>query len=292
MSDMVKYLIITPVRDEARHIEKTIASVTEQTVRPRQWIIVDDGSTDGTSEVLDRAAQVMPWITVVHRANRGHRLPGGGVMEAFYAGYDVASIDDWEFVVKLDGDLSFAPSYFETCFAKFHEDSKLGIGGGTVCQLEEDNLVVDARGDPAFHVRGATKIYRRECWLQVAPLVRGPGWDTIDEVKANRHGWTTRTFSDLTLIQHKPTGGADGSWRDAYKNGRANYMTGYHPAFMVAKCVKRLSARPLVIQSLALLLGYCSGYVKRLPQGVDQDTREYLRQQQLNRLLCRRSIYG
>ncbi len=287
-----KYVIITPVRDEVHHLEKTIASVLAQTTLPVQWIIIDDGSTDGTGELLDHLTAKVEWITVLHKKNRGYRAAGGGVMEAFYTGYDVLADEDWEFVVKLDADLSFSADYFERCFEIFNAEPKLGIGGGTICQLEDGLLKVDSVGDPAFHVRGATKIYRRACWEKISPLTKAPGWDTIDEVKANLHGWNTRTFSELTLIQHKPTGDADGCWRNAFKNGRANFVTGYHPLFMLAKCVRRAFHKPFILESFALLAGFCSGYLKRIPQIPDADAIKYLREQQLRRLFLRPSIYG
>ena len=146
MATRVKYVIITPVRNEASYIEKTIASVTCQTVLPCQWIIVDDGSTDGTSEILDIHAAQVTWIKVIHRQDRGYRAAGGGVMEAFYAGYSVLTDDSWGFIVKLDGDLSFAPEYFERCFHIFGAERRLGIGGGTVCRLENDELRVGLDG--------------------------------------------------------------------------------------------------------------------------------------------------
>lgn len=292
MTSGIKYIIITPVRDEARYIEKTIASVTCQTVLPSQWIIVDDGSTDGTGEILDMHALQVSWIKVVHRRDRGYRAAGGGVMEAFYAGYSILNDDSWDFIVKLDGDLSFAHDYFEQCFKIFEAEKKLGIGGGTICRLINGHLKVDSEGDPQFHVRGATKIYRRDCWEKIKPLIKAPGWDTIDEVRANLYGWSTRTFNDLKLIQHKLTGGADGSWRNSFKNGRANYITGYHPIFMLAKCVKRALYKPILLQSMALLAGFCSGYFKRIPRVTDAEAIRYLRQQQIRRLLMRPSIYG
>jgi len=288
----IRYIIITPVRDEVRHIEETIASVISQTVLPFQWIIVDDGSTDGTSEILDSYAARTNWINVIHKEDRGCRAAGGGVIEAFYAGYSVLSDQSWDFIVKLDGDLSFAPDYFEQCYKIFEAEQKLGIGGGTVCQLANGQLKVDSVGDPLFHVRGATKIYRRSCWEKINPLIKAPGWDTIDEVKANLHGWTTRTFTDLKLIQHKPTGGADGSWRNWFKNGRANYITGYHPVFMLLKCVKRALHKPILLESMALLAGFCSGYILRIPQVQDNEAIRYLRRQQILRLLLQPSIYG
>jgi biofilm PGA synthesis N-glycosyltransferase PgaC len=285
-------VIVTPVRDEAGYITHTLRSVERQTCRPAQWVIVDDGSTDGTGAVLDRYAARHPWVCVVHRANRGFRLNGGGVMEAFYAGYDHVSVDAWDFLMKLDGDLSFEPEYLEKCLDHFANDPKLGIGGGTICSVVDGELKVESSGDPPFHVRGATKIYRRDCWDQIAPLAKAPGWDTLDEVRANYLGWQTRTFPELKLVQYKPTGSADGSWKNAFKNGKANYLTGYHPAFMLAKCSKRLLRRPYLVEGIGLCAGFMSGYLKRLPQLASADTIRYLRQQQIRRLTLRRSIYG
>lgn len=285
-----KYVVITPVRDEAQYIERTIESMLRQTHLPTQWIIVDDGSTDGTREILDESAD-LPWMTVVHRQDRGHRASGGGVVEAFNAGYALLRNESWEFLVKLDGDLSFEPDYFERCLEVFQGDATLGIGGGTVCKLKDGQASIDSVGDPPFHVRGATKIYRRSCWERISPLAQAPGWDTIDEIKANLHGWTTRTFGHLNVIQHKPTGTADGRWRNWFKNGYANYMSGYHPLFMLAKCIKRAPHSPVLLESVALWAGFCSGYAKRIPPVCDHDAIRYLRQQQMRRLFQRPSIY-
>ncbi len=291
MSGSMSYVVITPVRDELRYVEATIRSLALQTVLPLQWIVVDDGSTDGTDRLLQQHALRHPWMTVVRRPNRGFRSAGGGVMEAFHAGRAHAWVD-WEYLVKLDADLSFAPDYFEACLRRFASEPRLGIGGGTVCRPEGTGVCIDVVGDPPFHVRGATKIYRRACWNDIGPPVQAPGWDTIDEVKANLFGWTTRSFSDLTVVQHKPTGAAAGRWHDAFKNGRANYMTGYHPAFMLAKCARRSLRQPLLVESTALLSGYVSGYLRRLPRAADAATVRYIRQQQVRRLLQRSSIYG
>jgi len=292
MKEHPRYLIVTPVRDEARYIEKMVSAVTGQTQIPAKWVIVDDGSTDGTSQILDELAANISWITVVHRENRGYRSAGGGVVEAFYEGYSPYSRAEWDFIVKLDGDLSFSRDYFEQCFLKFEAEPRLGIGGGTVYSWESGSLKIDSVGDPPFHVRGATKIYRRACWEQIEPLVKAPGWDTIDEVRANLHGWQTRTFPDLKIVQHKPTGAADGAWRNAFKNGLANYVTGYHPIFMLAKCLKRAVRRPDLVESAALFCGFFSGYLKRVPQLAGEDAIRYLRRQQLRRLFLRPSIYS
>lgn len=286
------YVVITPVRDEVKYVHRTIESMAAQSIRAAEWIIVDDGSTDGTSRILEEAASRYEWITVVQRPDRGKRVSGGGVVEAFNEGYSRLSGQSWDFLVKLDGDLSFDKEYFSECFRKFAEDPRLGVGGGAVYVGDGSELQVESPGDPPFHVRGATKIYSRECWQEISPLVIAPGWDTIDEVKANMKGWRTRTFPDLRVVQHKPTGTADGTWLNAFKNGRANYVTGYDPLFMLAKCFKRAFTSPPLVCAVAMTAGFCSGYLKRLPQVQDAGAIHYLRQQQRRRLLLRRSIYS
>ncbi|MBW1929144.1 MAG: glycosyltransferase family 2 protein [Deltaproteobacteria bacterium] len=292
MINKSKYIVITPVRDEGSHIARTIESMILQTLRPLAWAIVNDGSTDNTGDVIERYSKKYSWIKALHRKNRGYRHPGTGVIEAFYEGYNAIKLEAWKFLVKLDGDLTFDPDYFENCLKHFKLDPTLGIGGGTVCLIKDGKVVADSPSDPPFHVRGATKIYRRECWEQIAPLIKAPGWDTVDEVKANMYGWTTRTFQDLKVIQLKATGGADGIWRNWYKNGLANYVAGYHPAFMLAKCLKRALRRPVFVASMALWLGFCSGYIKKIPRTQGLEAIRYLRNQQVRRLLMQRSIYG
>jgi len=126
---MTRYVIITPVRDEEEHVQATIASVSGQSVRPVEWMIVDDGSTDRTGVIIERYAAQFPWLHVIHRPNRGFRKSGGGVVDAFNEGYRSLRCNDWEFIVKLDGDLSFSPDYFQRCFGHFDNEPDLGIGG-------------------------------------------------------------------------------------------------------------------------------------------------------------------
>jgi len=284
-----RYVVVTPVRDEEMYIEHTLRSVVSQTTRPVEWVIVNDGSTDKTGEIIDRYVGAHPWIKVVTRKNRGFREAGGGVIEAFYNGYGEITTPGWEYVVKLDGDLSFGPGYFEDCFRRFIEDPRLGISGGSIYNLENGVPVLEPC--PEFHVRGATKIYRRECWEQIGGLKVLTGWDTIDELKANMVGWNTKTFQELRLIQHKTTGSADGVWKNYVKNGLANYITGYHPAFMMLKCLKRLAERPRGIVSAGLLWGFLKGYLNNVPQVDDKELIRYLREQQIHRIMRRPSIW-
>jgi biofilm PGA synthesis N-glycosyltransferase PgaC len=289
-SRRVKFVIISPVRNEASHLAKTIVSISGQTILPSQWIVVDDGSTDNSRVILSAAASQFDWITLISRADRGARKPGTGVIEAFYDGYALIS-KPWDFLVKLDGDVSFESNYFQRCFQKFSENSKLGIGGGTVCNLRDGKLVQESTIDPAFHVRGATKIYRRECWHQIGELIRAPGWDTLDELKANMLGWSTATFPDIKLIHHKPAGSADGSWKNWVKNGFSNYLVGYHPLFMLLKSVRRLAYRPYGIQSVGLMYGFLKGYFRRAPQLPERQLIAYIRDQQLRRMTWRSSLW-
>jgi glycosyltransferase involved in cell wall biosynthesis len=287
--DTCKYAIVTPVRDEEKFVEQTIRAVVNQTVKPVEWVIVDDGSTDATGQILDRYASQVPWIRVVHRNNRGFRKSGAGVVEAFYEGYKAVQSRDWDFIVKLDGDLTFTSDYFQKMFEQFEKAPRLGIGGGTIYNASNGTQTLEE--GPRFHVRGATKIYRRECWEAIQGLHVAPGWDTIDEVKANMLGWQTETFRQLQILQHRPTGKAEGWWRDRVKNGKAYYTAGYHPLFFAAKFLYRLASRPYVIGSVAMCYGFLSGYVGGAVRINDPALVRYLRREQMKRLLGRKTIW-
>ena len=286
-----RYIVITPARNEEENISHTIKSMVGQTFLPTRWIIVDDGSTDRTGEIIDAAARENPWITSVRVPDRGYRQQGGGVVQAFYAGYQRIGPQPWDFLVKFDADLSFERDYFVRCQQKFSDDPKLGIGGGMIAQDVDGQLVCESPGDPAFHVRGATKIYRRACWGAIGGLIQAPGWDTIDELKANMLGWRTTTFRDIPLRHHRLTGTTDGTWKNYVKFGLANYIAGYHPLFMFVKCLKRSVGKPMFIGAFGLFWGYCRGYLTRTKQVADPELIGYIRRQQLNKLMGKPSLW-
>jgi len=282
-------VIVTPVRDEEGHVDATVRSVLSQTMSPSEWIIVNDGSSDRTGNIIDQYAAKVPWIHVIHRRNRGFRKSGGGVIEAFYDGYRALRHDDWEFIVKLDGDLTLPPDYFEKCFEHFNHQPALGIGGGVICHKVDGELRVET--NPKFHVRGATKIYRKACWDAIGGLWSVPGWDTIDEVKANMLGWKTYAFDDLHLVHHRFTGLSDGLLRDRVKHGLACYMSGYHPLFVAASCLYRTAQKPYIVGSAAILYGFLKAHLDHVPRVEDRAYMAYIRDQQLKRLCGMQTIW-
>lgn len=284
-----RYVVVTPVRDEEMYLPLTIESMARQTILPAQWVIVNDGSKDGTARIIDEAVREYPWIRAVHRGDRGFRKWGAGIIEAFYDGYNALEVTDWEFMSKLDGDLSFEPDYFERTFSKFRHNPKLGIGGGVLYHYENGRKVLE--NHPKFHVRGGVKIYRKDCWQALGGLWVGPGSDTVDEVKANMLGWESSSFFDIHMIHHRVTGSSWGKWGGLVKDGKIDYVTGYHPLFLTAKSVVRLKQRPYLLRSLGLLYGYISASMQRIPRVDDLSVIRYLRQQQLARLMGGKTIW-
>jgi poly-beta-1,6-N-acetyl-D-glucosamine synthase len=284
-----QYVVVTPVRDEASYLPLTIESMIRQTILPQQWVIVNDGSKDSTGSIIDQAARQHSWIRAVHRDDRGFRKWGAGIIEAFYDGYNVVGSKDWEYMSKLDGDLSFEPDYFEQAFGKFRENPQIGIGGGVLYHYDHGQRVLE--NHPKFHVRGGVKIYRRACWDAIGGLWVGPGSDTVDEVKANMLGWTTTSFFDIHMIHHRFTGASWGRWGGLVKDGKIDYVSGYHPLFLTAKSIVRLLRRPYLIGSLGLAYGYISAHLQGMPRVNDPDLIRYLRRQQLARLFGGETIW-
>lgn len=287
--EQASYVVVTPVRDEEEYLPLAIRSMVGQTWPPREWVIVNDGSKDRTGAIIEEAAQKYPWIRGVHRSDRGYRKWGAGIIEAFYAGYNALETQDWQYMCKLDGDLSFEADYFQKLLGKFRHNPKLGIGGGVLYHHKDGNRVLEKH--PVFHVRGGVKTYRRECWEAIDGLWVGPGSDTIDDVKANMLGWKSVSFLDLHLTHHRVTGATYGRWGGLVKDGKIDYVTGYHPLFVVAKCVARMKRKPYVVGALSGVYGYLSAYFERIPQVDDRKVIRYLRQQQLARLIGRETIW-
>jgi len=278
-----KYVLISPVRDEEEYIKMTLDSVANQTVLPVEWILVDDGSSDRTPEIIDEFARTHPWIRLKLRADRGKRAIGAGVIEAFNFGLKHLSVSDYEFLVKLDGDLSFGPTYFEDLFRKFSDNRDLGIASGKTYIERRGNLVVERMADQ--HVRGASKVYRRACFEQIDGLKPIIGWDMVDELYAQYKGWETRSFAELVLVHHRPMGTSTGSaLRGKLRWGRGRYVTGSHPVFILASGTYRMTEHPYVLGGLALMYGYFTAWLNRHPRITESEIREFQKRRELKRL--------
>ncbi len=277
----MRYAVITPVRNEAEFIEKTIHSMIQQTIKPTEWVIVNDGSTDETEQIIQRYTTNHPWIKLVNRADRGTRQRGKGVVEAFYDGYKTLTLP-YEFIVKLDGDLSFDPDYFETLGRKFSSNPQLGIAGGGVYEkLDGQKWTLDATRD---HVRGPTKVYRRACFEEIGGLVPMLGWDGLDEWQALTMGWEVQSFLELKVFHYRITGAATGSLKARLEQGQGAYTMNYHPLYLIARGLYHLGQRPYVIGGIAMILGYVNAWLRRREQIAEPDVVSYIHRTQLKKL--------
>ena len=250
-----KYIIISSVKDEEKYIETTIHAVLRQTARPSKWVIVDDGSRDRTPSIVDKYSRRFDWITVLTLARESGRDPGSAIIRAFEAGYRLVQDVDFDFVVKLDCDLDFAPDYFQRLIDKFHQDSALGIASGTY--LEKSNSRWLKVPMPAYHAAGASKVVRAKCFREIGGFIPSPGWDTIDEIRALMKGWKTRHFEELSFYHLKDEGSGIGFARTSFMHGEIHYLAGGGPLFFLLKFLHRLVfGRPFLLGGIAMLLGY------------------------------------
>jgi poly-beta-1,6-N-acetyl-D-glucosamine synthase len=285
-----RYLVISPVKDEERYVERTIRSMLQQTMLPTLWIIVDDGSSDGTAHILARYASEHPWIRVASRRNPQSRQPGSAVMHAFYEGLKQAGNAEFDYLVKLDCDVELRPDYFERLLEQFARDPALGIASGVY--QEEDGQGWRTIDMPSYHAAGASKMLRRRCFEDIGGFVRDRGWDTIDEVRAQVSGWSTRHFADIRFKHLKPEGAGIGALRTCVLHGEVYYLTGGGPAFLLLKAGHRmLAGKPPVIGGLAILYAYLRCWWSGRQRLVNPAEAQHYRRL-LNRRLVRWSPVG
>jgi poly-beta-1,6-N-acetyl-D-glucosamine synthase len=287
---MRKYVIISPVRNEDEFLEITINAVIKQTVQPSEYIIVDDGSTDRSPEIIAKYTQQYSWIKSITRPKGEHR-PGGGVVEAFYTGFDIMETKDWNYVIKMDGDVKFAPDYFEFQMKKFEENPRLGMTSGKTYQPKGDDLILDKMPDD--HTRGPAKMYKRECWDAIGGLPKVLGWDTLDELKAQVLGWETRSYKELVLIHYKPIGFKQKKIvKRELKAGERQHYLAYHPLFVASRAVYRCFQKPYIIAGILNFIGFVYAEIARSEQITDQAIKKHLRKKQMERLLFKRRLLG
>lgn len=264
-----RYILVSPVKNEEKYVERTLDSVIAQTQKPARWIIVDDNSDDRTPAILAEYAKRMDWITVLRVHRKGERQLGSAEIRAFNAGYTTVCDIDFDFIVKLDCDLDLPPDYFEQLMARFHLDDRLGIASGVY--LEEKQGRWSPVKMPAYHAAGASKMMRRSCFADIQGFILSRGWDTVDEIRAQMAGWKTCHFEDLKFLHLKREGSGVGALRTNMMHGQIYYLTGGGTFFFFFKFIDRLvRGRPLFLAPFAMLLGFLKPWILRKPRSVSQ----------------------
>lgn len=282
--DEADLVVVTPFRNEAEHLGRVIPCMKAQTARPRLWVLVDDGSTDGGDATVREAARECSWIRYERREDRGARVLGAGVIEAFDRGLSAAPVDS-RFIAKMDADLSFGPRYLETALAILEADDGLACVSGKVFRPEAGGAVEEFMIDEM--VAGQFKLYRRDAFEDIGGFVQGLLWDGIDYHRCRQFGWRTRSLRhpDLRIGHHRLMGSSDGNvLRGRLRLGRGQWFMGTHPLYLLASAVFRMLEKPYLIGGGLIILGYFRAMALRLPRYQDLAFRSELRGWQLGRL--------
>jgi glycosyltransferase involved in cell wall biosynthesis len=281
-----KYILITPARDEAQFIELTLKSVAAQTLLPVRWVIVSDGSTDGTDEIVKRYAAEHAWIELVRMPERRERHFAGKAY-AFNAGYAKVRDLDYEVIGNLDGDLSFDEEYFAFLLARLSENPKLGVVG-TPFKENSNEPYYDFSIVGLDHVSGACQMFRRECFEEIGgyvPMKLG-GVDHVALTTARMKGWQTRTFTEKSCFHHRKMGSAQtgGALKSKFKLGVKDYVFGGHPLWEMFRTAYQMTKKPLILGGLALGWGYTYAAIRGEERPVSPEMVAFRRQEQMQRL--------
>jgi biofilm PGA synthesis N-glycosyltransferase PgaC len=284
LSALLTYVLITPARNEAGFIELTLKSVVAQTMRPLRWVIVSDGSSDGTDEIVNRYAAEHSWIELVRIPQREERNFAGKV-HAFNAGYARLHGVQYDVIASMDGDISFDENYFTFLLQKLAEDPKLGLVGTPF--REASNAGYDYRFVSIEHVSGACQVFRRECFEEIGGYrpIKGGGVDYIAVLTSRMKGWRTRTFTEQFCLHHREMGTAQHSLLKArFRNGVKDYTLGGHPLWQAFRAIYQMSKRPFVIGGLVLAVGYLCAMIKRVPRPIPREMVAFRRNEEMGRL--------
>jgi poly-beta-1,6-N-acetyl-D-glucosamine synthase len=283
MAALPTYVLVTPARNEVQLIELTLKSMVGQTYRPLKWIIVSDGSTDGTDDIVRKYAAENPWIELLRMPERAERHFAGKV-HAFNAGYAKVKDLNPNVIGNLDADVSFEPDHFEYLMTNFAENPELGVGGSP---FREGSQQYDYRFSNVENVWGGCQLFRRECFEAIGGYtpVKSGGIDHIAVVSARMKGWKTRTFTGRLCIHHRVMNTAQqGVLKAKFKLGAKDYSFGNHPAWELFRTFYQMTNPPFVLGGLALGAGYFWSMVKRTEVSVCRDLVSFTRREQLQRL--------
>ena len=284
------YLLISPCRNEADFMVDTLESVVNQSVLPAKWIIVDDGSTDATPEILQKYSDQYDFIHIVTRENRGHRSVGPGVIEAFYAGLDIVDLNIYQFVCKLDLDLELPVGYFQLLMQRMNENPRIGTCSGKPYNRCDDRLVSEKRGDEMSV--GMTKFYRVNCFQQIGGFVSEVMWDAIDCHRCRQLGWIACSWDDpdLRFVHLRIMGSSqDSVYQGRMRHGFGQYFMGTSLMYMFATSVYRMLHPPYIFGGMAMFWGYLKSLVKRAPRYRDENLQKFIRRYQWRCLLLGKS---
>jgi poly-beta-1,6-N-acetyl-D-glucosamine synthase len=279
---MSRLLLITPARDEAAHLERTIRAVAGQTRKPDLWLIVDDGSVDETPQLLDRLASEISFLEVRTAPRRGARPDEDGLAlaaeaVAFNAALETVELGDFTHIGKLDADVELSLDYFECLLARVEAEPELGVAGGVL--LERSGRGWGPTKIPAHHVRGALKLYSRECFEAIGGIEERLGWDTIDETYARMRGYSTRSLPEVTARHHRPVATRGGVLRGRARHGQCAYILRYSAWWVVLRSLKVALQRPYGLSGLAFLYGYFQALLKAQPKVEDDGFKRFVREE-------------
>jgi glycosyltransferase involved in cell wall biosynthesis len=274
------YVLITPARNESSFIEQTVLAVIHQTIRPAKWVIVSDGSSDGTDDIVSRYTVKYPWIELIRMPERKEQHFGGKAM-AFNTGRDHVRHIDYDVIGNLDADITFDNDYFEFLLNKFANDDRLGVAG---TPFREGNTQYDYRYSRREPVSGACQLFRRECFEMIGGYVarKEGGVDLTAVVTARMKGWKTETFTAKACIHRRAMGKAGPLYlKYTFRSGYGDYMLGVHPVWQFFRSIYQMSARPLFISGFLLLSGYVWGMMTRPSKSVAEEFVRFRRAEQM-----------
>ncbi len=278
------YVLITPARNEEAYIEKTIQSVVAQTVLPKKWVIVSDGSTDRTDEIVKSYAKGKEWMKFVRMPEHRERHFAAKV-ESFNAGYEIVKNLDYDIVGNLDADISFCEDFFEFLLGKFETLPELGVAGTDYVEGMFHSFKHSYISE--HHVNGQCQLFRRKCFEDIGGYIpiKSGGIDWVAVTTARMKGWKTRSFSDRTYIHHHTMGRTYGNiFSIRYNYGKKDYFCGGHPLWEIFRGIFHMNKKPYVIGSLLLLAGFFWSWFTRVEKPVSKELMEFHRKEQMQRL--------